>query len=46
MLPQTKSKKIQNAAQFLEQKVLLHTNINNKNKCKIICKMNCLKNDL
>ena len=43
---QTKSKNIQNTAQLLEQKILFHPNINNKNMCKIICKMQCLKNGL
>ena len=39
-------KQVQNTAQFFEQKVLFHTNINNKNTCKIVCKMQCLKNSL
>ena len=25
----------------LEHKILFHTNINNKNMCKIVCKMQC-----
>ena len=32
-----------NTAQFLEQKILFHTNINNKNLGKIVCKMQSLK---
>ena len=28
-----------NAAQVLEQKILFHTYINNKNTCKIVCKI-------
>ena len=45
MPTQTKSKN-ENAAQFLKQKVLSHTNINNENACKIVFKMQCLKNGL
>ena len=35
-----------NTTQFLEQNIFFHTNINNKNTCKIACKMQCLKNGL
>ena len=34
MTPQTKSKNLQNSAHFLEQKILFHSDINNKNTCK------------
>ena len=37
---------MQNTAQFLEQKVLFHKSMNNKNTCEIVCKMQCLKNGL
>ena len=30
--------------QFLEQQIFFHTNINNKNTRKIVCKMQYLKN--
>ena len=43
---QTRSKKIQNAAQLLEQKILSKRNIIKKNMCKVICIMQCLKNGL
>ena len=39
-------KKTYNTAQLLERTILLHTNINNKNTCKIVCKMQYLKNGL
>ena len=42
MPPQTKSKKYK-IQLFLEQTSFFHTNINNK-KCKIVWKMQCLKN--
>ena len=32
--------------QFLEQKILFQTNANNKDTCKIICKMDCFENGL
>ena len=35
-----------NTAMFLDQKILFYRNINNKNTCKIVCKMECLKNRL
>ena len=35
-----------NTAIFLDQKILFYRNINNKNTCKIVCKMECLKNRL
>ena len=50
MPPQTKSNKQTNkqtklnTTQVLEQKILFHTNINNENICKIVCKTQCLKN--
>ena len=46
MPAQTKSPKKQNAGQFLEQKILFHRNRAKKNTFKIVCKMQCLKNDL
>ena len=30
-------------AKLLDQKILFHTNIENKNTCKRVCKMQCLK---
>ena len=39
-------KEIKNTAQFLEQNILLHTNINNRDMCKIVCKMQYLKDCL
>ena len=43
---QTRSKKIQNAAQLLEQTILSKRNIIKKNMYKVICIMQCLKNGL
>ena len=40
------NKKCKNTAQFSEQEILFHTNINNKSTCKIVCKMEYLKNGL
>ena len=37
---------VTNTAMFLDQKILFYRNINNKNTCKIVCKMECLKNRL
>ena len=38
--------KMKNKAQFLEQKILFHVNINRKITCKIVWKMQCLKNEI
>ena len=38
-------KNIYNTSQFIEQQILFRTNIN-KNTCKMVCKMQCLKNGL
>ena len=46
MSTQTKSPKKQNAGQFLEQKVLFHTNRAIKIRLKQFVKCNVLKNDL
>ena len=46
MPSQTKSKIIQNTAQLSEQKIWFHANTNNKDTREIICKMQCLKNEL
>ena len=34
---------MKNTAQFFKQKILFHTNTNNKNICKTVCKMQFLK---
>ena len=45
IIPNANPKQIKKrTAQFLKQKILLHTNTNNKNTCKTVCKMRYLTN--
>ena len=44
--PQTKSNKCKIQFSFSERQLLFHTNINNKNKFKLLYKKQCLQNEL